>query len=171
MLWQCLSKCLLLSFDRKPMCLPSCWAHVCSSLLRICWPGCVSCASNSSSWIRAHWIWSALHHTQIYNSCMHMHKLMNMNTGTQTYLYSTCKQQPIIFMPDWQNADIMIHLFLLMESQTQTVVNLFHFFHNRLKCVSLVPRSCSCWQSGQRRFHLTSEMRRWSDTLKTSSTG
>lgn len=58
---------LLLFCDRKPMCLPFCWVLVCSSLLRGCWPGCVSCASNSSSWIRAHSIRSALHHTQRRN--------------------------------------------------------------------------------------------------------
>lgn len=156
-------------FDRKPMCLPSCWALVCSSLLRSCFPGCVSCASNSSSWIRAHLIRSALHHTQIHNSFMSSHKLMNRNTGRhstsiQAYLCSACKQPlpPLFFLPDcW--------LFYCVFFCTS--LNLFHFYNNRQKCASLVPRSCSCWQSGQRHSRLTSGTRRWSDTLKTSSTG
>lgn len=64
------------------MCLPSCWVPVCSSLLRSCWPGCVSCALNSSSWIRAHSIQSVLHHTQIHTVSLYTHAQANKQTAS-----------------------------------------------------------------------------------------
>lgn len=51
------------------------------------------------------------------------------------------------------------------------VVNLSHVVNNRQKFASLAPRSCSCWQNGQRHSRPISGMKRWSDTSKTSSTG
>lgn len=51
------------------------------------------------------------------------------------------------------------------------VVNLSHVVNNRQKYASLAPRSCSCWQNGQRHSRPISGMKRWSDTSKTSSTG
>lgn len=51
------------------------------------------------------------------------------------------------------------------------VVNLSHVVKNRQKFASLAPRSCSCWQNGQRHSRPISGMKRWSDTSKTSSTG
>lgn len=120
MLCECLSKCLLLSSDRKPMCLPSCWVLVCSSLLRSCWPGCVSCALNSSSWIRAHSIRSALHHTQIHISSEHMHDLIKRNTGgTERNVWTSLANH---------NHFYFVFVFLQLDIKLMVVFLLFVFF-------------------------------------------
>lgn len=88
------------------MCLPSCWALVSSSLLRSCWPGCVNCASNSSSWTRAHSTRSALHHTPIHTLCARAKWVQNhwqavMSLLCVLHVSSCCQHYDSVFFYRW----------------------------------------------------------------------